>query len=141
MNTDDYEGGFDKSDLEDIITNVESNYENWASHFPTLTVDAADPVSVEKFTGCLKRMRHEVALPLAKTVFYCDEREMLEKVETPCTIIQTASDIVVPNSVAFYMHNKIKGKSTVEIIDVNGHFPQLTAPHQLLDVLRAVLGF
>ncbi|KAF3441943.1 hypothetical protein FNV43_RR15859 [Rhamnella rubrinervis] len=141
MNTDDYEGGFDKSALEDIISNVESNFKNWATHFASLVVDTDDPVSVNKFVECLHRMRPEVALPLAKTVFYCDEREILDKVVTPCTIIQTTSDLVVPNSVAFYMHDKIKGKSTVEIIKANGHFPQLTAHLQLLDVLRVVLGF
>lgn len=141
MNTDDYEGGFDKSAIEDIISNIESNYKNWAANFTSLAMDTDDPVSVNKFVECFHRMRPEVALSLAKTVFYCDEREILDKVVTPCTIIQTASDVAVPNSVGFYMHEKIKGKSTVEIIKANGHFPQLTAHLQLLDVLRVVLGF
>ncbi|GLT71825.1 hypothetical protein SLA2020_438180 [Shorea laevis] len=141
INTDDYEGGFEKSGIEQIISSVESDYENWATGFASIAVDTTDPVSVEKFAKCLKRMRPEVALPLAKTVFYSDERDLLDKVTTPCTIIQTTNDVVVPNSVASYMQNKIKGKSTVEIIDGDGHFPQLTAHLRLLDVLRSVLGF
>lgn len=141
INTDDYEGGFEKSGIEQIISSVESDYENWATGFASIAVGTTDPVSVEKFAKCLKRMRPEVALPLAKTVFYSDERDLLDKVTTPCTIIQTTNDVVVPNSVASYMQNKIKGKSTVEIIDVDGHFPQLTAHLRLLDVLGSVLGF
>ena len=86
-------------------------------------------------------MKHEFALPLAKTVFRCDERDILDKVTTPCTIIQTTNDIVVPDSVGYYMQKKIKGKSTVEIVKTDGHFPQLTAHLEFLDVLGRVLGF
>jgi len=86
-------------------------------------------------------MRNEVPLSLAKTVFCGDYRDILEKVETPCTIIQTSNDMVVPYSVALYMEKKIKGKVTLEVIDTFGHFPQLTAPLQLVDVLKGVLGF
>uniref|UniRef100_A0A803NXA8 AB hydrolase-1 domain-containing protein n=1 Tax=Cannabis sativa TaxID=3483 RepID=A0A803NXA8_CANSA len=141
--SEDYEGGFEKSDIEDIISNIESNYYNWATHFVSLVVDASDPPSADKFAKCLSRMNPDVALQLAKTVFYSDERDILEKVEIPCTIIQTGSDIVVPNSVGFYMQKKmIKAPSTVEIISsANGHFPHLTAHRELLDILRVVLGF
>lgn len=142
INTEDYEGGFEKSDIEQILSNIESNYCNWASHFASLVVDTADPLSVAKFEKCLTRMKPDVALPLAKTVFYSDEREILDRVTIPCTIIQTNSDIVVPNSVGFYMQKRIKGESTVEIIsNTNGHFPMLTAHLELLDVLGVVLGF
>ncbi|XP_062090722.1 probable esterase KAI2 [Humulus lupulus] len=142
INTDDYEGGFEKSEIEDIISNVESNFYNWATHFSTLVVDTCDPHSVDKFAKCLSRMNPGVALQLAKMVFYSDERDVLERVEIPCTIIQTSSDIVVPDSVGFYMQKKIKGPSTVEIIsNAKGHFPQLTTHHEFLDVLRVVLGF
>ena len=141
INIDDYEGGFSKSDVEQIISSIETNYENWATGFASLVVDPKDTLSVDKFAKCLKRMRPEVALPLAKTVFYSDERDILDKVVTPCTIIQITRDIIVPNSVPSYMQKKIKGKSTVENIDADGHFPQLTAHIRLLDVLQSVLGF
>ncbi|KAK2645769.1 hypothetical protein Ddye_020964 [Dipteronia dyeriana] len=140
INTDEYEGGFQTSDIEQIMTSIETNYHDWATGFASLVVDKDDPLSVEMFEKCLKRMRPEAALPLAKTVFYCDEREILEKVMIPCTIVQTSRDIVVPNSVAYYMQEKIKGKSTVEMIETSGHFPQVTAHQQFVDVLAGVLG-
>ncbi|XP_050206281.1 strigolactone esterase RMS3 [Mercurialis annua] len=140
INIDDYEGGFKKSDIDDIISNIESNFQNWAPAFASLAVDATDSESIQKFTNCLFNMNPKYALSVAKTVFYCDEREILDKVSTPCTIIQTTNDIVVPNSVAYYMQEKIKGKCTVELIDTDGHFPHLTAPRQLFDVFTAVLG-
>jgi len=122
------------------LQNIESNYENWVSAFSLLVVDPNDEPSVNKFRECLKRMRAEVAASLAKTVFYSDYRDILDKVETPCTIIQTSSDIVVPHNAAVYMKNKIKGKVTLEVVDTKGHFPQLTAWLQLVDVIKGVLG-
>ncbi|GKV06548.1 hypothetical protein SLEP1_g18428 [Rubroshorea leprosula] len=141
MNADDYEGGFGESDIDDLISILKSNYDAWASHFPSEAIDAKDPLSVEKLRGCLKRMRPEVAIPVAEMVFRSDYRNVLEKVLTPCTIIQPSNDKVVPNSVAYYMQKNIKGKSTVEIVEMDGHFPQLTAHLHLLDVLGGVLGF
>ncbi|XP_044464793.1 strigolactone esterase D14-like [Mangifera indica] len=141
INTDDYEGGFKSSEIEELISSMETNYFGWASSFPSLVVDSNDALSVEKIQNCFTSMRPEVAVTLAKTVFYSDQREILDKVTTPCTIIQTASDIVVPNSVAHYMQEKIKGISTMEMIKTDGHFPQLTAHLELVQVLGGVLGF
>jgi len=95
---------------------------------------------VKKYEEGLKNMGGEVGLSLAKTIFYSDWREMVEKVETPCTIIQTKKDAAVPHSVALYMQNKIKGKVTLQIIDTLGHFPQLSAHLQFVQVLKASLG-
>ncbi|KAL2321232.1 hypothetical protein Fmac_030201 [Flemingia macrophylla] len=140
INTEDYEGGFTSSDIERLLKDMESNYDNWVSAFSLIAVDPDDEPSVNKFRECLRKMRAEVPASLAKTVFYSDYRDILEKVETPCTIIQTSSDIVVPHSAAVYMESKIKGKVTLEVVDAKGHFPQLTACLQLVDVLKGVLG-
>ncbi|KDP32313.1 hypothetical protein JCGZ_13238 [Jatropha curcas] len=140
INADNYEGGFKSSDIDSLIKNIETNFQNWVPCFAAVVMDSKDPESVEKFINCLSNMRPEIALSIAKTVFYSDERDILEKVQVPCTIIQPSNDIVVPNSVAYYMQEKIKTKSTVEIIDSDGHFPHLTAHQQLLDVLNGALG-
>ncbi|QCD92139.1 esterase/ lipase [Vigna unguiculata] len=140
LNTDDYEGGFTSSDVEQFLQSMESNYDNWVTAFSLLAVDTNDEPSVNKFREFLRRMRAGVALSLAKTVFYSDYRDILEKIETPCTIIQTTSDIIVPFNVALYMERKIKGKVTLEALEAKGHFPQMTACSQLVDVLKGVIG-
>ena len=141
INTEDYEGGFDQSDIEQMIANMESNYENWATQFSSLVVDEADPLSLSRLRKCLHQMRPEVAVSLAKTVFRVDEREILEKVNIPCTILHTKTDIAAPASVAIFMQKQIKGSCTVRVINTNGHFPHLTAHLQLLQVLGEILGF
>ncbi|KAF6172907.1 hypothetical protein GIB67_035461 [Kingdonia uniflora] len=139
INCEGYEGGFEKSDVEQIFLNIETNFIAWASYFSTLVVDSNDPFSVEKFSKSLGRMRPEVALSVAKTIFCSDFRDCLDKVRVPCTIIQTTNDIVVPISVVQYMEKKIKGDVTVEIVEGDGHFPMLTNENLLLDVFDKVL--
>ncbi|KAI4379429.1 hypothetical protein MLD38_005731 [Melastoma candidum] len=63
------------------------------------------------------------------------QRKLLYRVTTPSTIVQVANDIVAPNSIAYLMHGLITGKSTVEMIKTDDHFPQLTANKQPMDVL------
>lgn len=122
------------------MQNLETNYDNWVNAFSLLAVDSNDEPSVNKFREALGRMRAGVAASLAKTVFYSDSRDVLEKIETPCTIIQTSSDIIVPFNAALYMERKIKAKVTLEVLDAKGHFPQMTACPQLVDVIKGVIG-
>ncbi|VFQ98477.1 unnamed protein product [Cuscuta campestris] len=139
INGEDYEGGFEKSDVEHMFKNIEADFEEWSSKFASLAVDPMDPHSVQKFTKCLQRMGVEIGYPLAKTVFLSDHRSVLEKVTTPCTLVTCARDFVVPVSVPLFMMNKIKGDSTLEILNAEGHFPQLTAHEDFLAVVLKAL--
>lgn len=140
LNSEDYEGGLEKSQIDEILSNIECNFHSWAVSFAAVAVGAQDPASVEKFSQSLQKMGPDVALALAKTVFWSDYRDVLDKVEVPCTIIQPTKDLVAPMSVAYYMEKKIKGKASVEVIEVDGHFPHLTCPQLLIATLDKILG-
>ncbi|KAK7400990.1 hypothetical protein VNO78_12299 [Psophocarpus tetragonolobus] len=130
----------DTSDIEQLRSNIELQYENWVSVYALVAVGPNDAASVENNQNCLKSMGAEVAHSLAKTVFYSDYRDTLEKVQVPCTIIQSSNDKAVPLNIGNYLEEKIKGVSTLEIIDMIGHFPQLTAHLKLVEVLKSVVG-
>ncbi|XP_010688158.2 strigolactone esterase RMS3 [Beta vulgaris subsp. vulgaris] len=139
LNSEDYEGGFDALQIEQLLSTIETNFYPWTTAFAPIAV-GGDTLLAEKFEKSLKKMKPEVALAVAKIIFLGDYRHVLEKVDTPCTIISTTNDLVVPSSVPYYMQKKmIKAKSKVEIIDVDGHFPHLTAHNELLNVLSKVL--
>ncbi|KAL7587137.1 strigolactone esterase D14 [Lactuca sativa] len=140
VNSESYEGGFDIKDIEQLFSSIESNYDGWASIFPSLVIDKNDSESVSSFEQCLKRMKPDIGLTTAKTVFLSDHCDILEKVVIPCTIVQTTNDIVVPLSVVEYMKKMIMGESTVEMIDTVGHFPQLTAPLKLLEIIDRMMN-
>ena len=93
-------------------------------------------LSVEKYEKSLRTIRPKVALSVAERVFCCDQRDILAKVMTPCTIIQPTNDAAIPHSVAKYMQTKIKGETIVEKIDMDGHFPHLNAHLQFLKCAR-----
>lgn len=139
LNTDGYEGGFTEKDIKELLLAIEMKYEEWVYGFSPGAIGCDDAVSTDKFQKSLLRMGGEVALPLAKTLFLSDNREWLEKVEIPCTIVQPSYDMAVPNSVGFYFEKKIKGKCNLEVIEAIGHFPQLTAHLKLVEVLKAAL--
>ncbi|XP_047308109.1 strigolactone esterase D14-like [Impatiens glandulifera] len=139
INSEDYEFGFKRSDVDQLISTIETNFQTWASNFPPLVIDQNDPLSIQNFEKSLKRMSPEVALSTAKLVFYGDYTHILDNVTTPCLIVQTLNDIVVPMSVVDYMQKKIKAKSTVEMIHTNGHFPHLTAHVQFVEVIERAL--
>jgi len=140
INTDDYIGGFERSSIDEMVSTIELQYENWCSTYAPIAVDPNDGDSVHKVMRCLKSMGGEVAVSLAKSVFYSDYREMVEKVETPCTIIQSSNDMAVPVGIGQYLEKKMKGVATLEIIDMIGHFPQLTAHLKLVELVKAVVG-
>ncbi|KAJ9548920.1 hypothetical protein OSB04_021463 [Centaurea solstitialis] len=139
VNSEGYEGGFNIKDIEELFSSIESNYDEWTSGFASVVIDKNDEASVKMFEKSLKRMKPDIALSTAKTVFLSDHCDILEKVVIPCTIVQTTNDIVVPISAVEYMKKMIKGESVVEMIDTIGHFPQLTAPLKLLEVFDRVM--
>lgn len=140
LNSEDYEGGFERIDVEKMFTDIESNFRSWAESYVTLAIGVNDPISIEKFKRSFVQMRPDIALSVARLIFLSDLRDVLEKVEVPCTIIQGTNDIAVPTSVAHYMQHKMKGKAMVETVVSHGHFPQLTAHQTLIEALDRVLA-
>ncbi|KAL9256258.1 Strigolactone esterase D14-like protein [Drosera capensis] len=141
LNSEDYEGGFERPEVDQLLSAIQSNFHSWASAFATLAVGGKDVQAAAKFEKTIRSMTPHAALSLAKAIFLGDWRHILKDVTVPCIIVQTTNDIVVPVSVGYYMQEKmIKGKTKVENIDCYGHFPQLTAHELLLAVLGRALS-
>ncbi|KAK4762412.1 hypothetical protein SAY86_008180 [Trapa natans] len=138
-NTDGYEGGFEASDIELTISAMVSDYAAWVSSFAASIIDPNHPAVVDKVRNSYLRMRPDIAVPLVDAVFHSDYRHILKEVAVPCHIVQTRNDRAAPTSVALYMKKRI-GNSTLEMMEVDGHFPQLTAPEQLAQLLHRLSG-
>uniref|UniRef100_A0A0E0L6H8 AB hydrolase-1 domain-containing protein n=1 Tax=Oryza punctata TaxID=4537 RepID=A0A0E0L6H8_ORYPU len=133
-----YVGGFDEAAIHGMLAAMESDFDAWVRSF--VPNAAGDASAVEHLLKSFLAMDPTVALKLAKMIFLGDQREVLDGVKTPCTIVQVKADFAAPPSVAEYMHLRMKGAATaIKIIDSVGHFPQLVAPQQLLDILAGVL--
>lgn len=139
LNEQGYNGGLEISDIETTFNQINHNFSKWVQNFSRSAIGVNDMTATTEFKYSLGRMKPEIALDVAKAVFLSDLRWLLPKVQVPCTIIQSQKDFVVPESVAFYMKRELGCSAKVELLPTEGHFPQLTAYHLLLDVLKAVL--
>lgn len=136
INTDDYYGGFESEEIEQLCQAMESNYKAWISGFAPLVVSGdMDSVAVQEFSRTLFNMRPDIALSVFRTVFTFDLRHFLSRVTVPCHIIQSSMDMSLPVSVSEYLHRNLGGKSIVEIMSTEGHLPHLSAPEATIPVL------
>ncbi|TMX02831.1 hypothetical protein EJD97_019643 [Solanum chilense] len=136
INTDDYYGGFESEDIEQLCQAMESNYKAWVSGFAPLAVGGdMNSVAVQEFSRTLFNMRPDIALSVFRTVFTFDLRHYLSGVTVPCHIIQSSMDVAMPVTVSEYLHRNLGGKSIVEIISTEGHLPHLSAPEATIPVL------
>ncbi|GAV58207.1 Abhydrolase_6 domain-containing protein [Cephalotus follicularis] len=139
LNDKDYHGGFDQGEIDRVFLAMEANYEAWVNGFAPLAVGADVPAAVREFSRTLFNMRPDITLFVSRTVFHSDLRGVLGFVKVPCCIIQTAKDVSVPTSVAEYLRSHLGGHNTVEILNIEGHLPHLSAPALLAHKLRRAL--
>ncbi|KAI0493866.1 hypothetical protein KFK09_023992 [Dendrobium nobile] len=140
VNSDDYQGGFQLTDVENILTNIQTNFQAWAEEFAPMASGITDQIHLKKLIDSFKGMNPTAALSLAKMIFLSDQRHVLEHVNLPCTIIQGTEDIVVPVVVGDYMKRKLKGETSLVNIEKNAHFPQITSPKKFVEILRKILN-
>ncbi|CAL9121510.1 Sigma factor sigB regulation protein [Musa troglodytarum] len=140
LNDRDYHGGFERGEIEKVFAAMEANYEAWVRGFAPLAVGADVPAAVREFSRTLFNMRPDISLFVSRTVFNSDLRGVLGLVRAPCVVIQTAKDVSVPVSVATHLKAHLGGRTTVELLPIEGHLPHLSAPAALVPVLRRSLA-
>lgn len=140
LNDDDYHGGFEEAEIDKVFRAMEANYEAWAYGYAPLAVGADVPAAVREFSRTLFNMRPDITLFVSRTVFNTDLRGILGLVRVPCVIIQTSKDVSVPLSVAEYLKRHLGGRTTVELLKIEGHLPHLSAPAVVGPVIRRALS-
>ncbi|TVU34370.1 hypothetical protein EJB05_16202 [Eragrostis curvula] len=143
LNSEDYEGGFDAPDIEAMLARIASDFRGWAEGFVPLAVGSADPWALERLARSFFAMDPRVAHGLARMIFLGDQREVLDHVALPCTLVHVSGDFAAPPCVGRYMQARLLAARCavdMETIDSVGHFPQLVAPEKLLEILDFVLG-
>lgn len=141
LNAEDYHGGFEQEDLDELFHAMETNFQDWVSGFAPLMMGAdLESQLVKEFTRTFFCLRPDIALHTAKTVFGSDLRALLPQVSVPCHVIQSTSDAAVPLSVAHYMQKHLGSMSVVEILPTHGHLPHLSAPHLVVPAIKRHLA-
>ena len=67
-----------------------------------------------------------------------DNRADLATVNVPTLVLQCSDDVIAPDAVGEYVHREIPG-STYRQLAATGHCPNLSAPRETIDAIRAFL--
>lgn len=125
-----YRGGFSETDIEELLSSLESNYLGWSSAMAPVIMGNPDrPELGQELTASFCRTDPTVARQFARTTFLSDSRPDLPRVTTPTLVLQCREDVIAPREVGEYVHRMIPGSELV-VLDATGHCPNLSAPEE-----------
>jgi sigma-B regulation protein RsbQ len=140
IDDDGYVGGFTREDVESLLESLDSNYLGWSAAMAPVIVGNPDrPELGEELTNSFCRTDPAIARQFARVTFLSDNREDLAKVRTPALVLQCSEDVIAPRPVGEYVHRHLPDSELV-LMRATGHCPNLSAPEETVDAIRAFLS-
>jgi sigma-B regulation protein RsbQ len=140
INDGDYVGGFQRSDIEELLATLDHNYLGWSANMAPAIMGAPDqPELAVELTNSFCRTDPEIAKHFARVTFLSDHRADLPRLETPTLIVQCDDDLIAPQAVGAYM-SKVLPRSTLAVIENVGHCPHLSTPGSCASAMDAFLA-
>lgn len=134
-----YVGGFERSDIDELLETLESNYLGWSSTMaPSIMGAPEQPELAKELTNSFCRTDPDIAKHFARVTFLSDHRGDLARVTTPTLIIQSNDDLLAPVAVGEFMRDTIPG-SRLAVVDNVGHCPHPSAPGPCIDATEDFL--
>ena len=138
-NTEGYEGGFSRSDIDATYLAMGRNYSEWSKALAVAAMGNPErPSLAARFAESIVRTPQDMMLTVLCSVLQTDHRADLEKVTVPTLIIQSRDDFFVPLGVAKYLHARIPG-AAFTLIDATGHLPHVSAPDKVVAAIKAFI--
>lgn len=135
-----YAGGFERADLEGLVSLMDQNYIGWANYLAPLVAGAAQGEALAGELSDSFCSTDPVAMRVfAQTTFFADNRADLPQVSRPCLILQHQEDSLVPLAVGEYLNQQLKG-STLEVMDVAGHAAHMSHPALVIDAMQRYMA-
>lgn len=135
LNDDGYDGGFDVTDVEDLLTLMELDFQGWARTLAPKVMDQPDrPALTQALIYSFSRANAEVTRHFARATFMSDYRSQLGRCQVPTLVLQAAADAVVPLAAARFLADHIPG-ARLEMLETRGHYPHLSAPAAVADAI------
>lgn len=140
QNDKDYCGGFEKKEIEDLLQVMKTNFGLWASSFATIAIGADNKTEFsDELRASFCKSDPDILYHFAAVTFWSDCRKDLPGLKTPTLIVQSAEDIIAPVEVGEYLQKNIEG-STLYVTKTSGHCPHLTAPNEVIKVIKQYLS-
>jgi len=139
LNDQDYIGGFEKHDLENLFEFMDSNYLGWSGSLaPAIMGNADRPELGEFLTTSFCTTDPGIARSFARTTFFSDNREDLKEVKIPTLTLQCREDIIAPEAVGEYVQ-KNTPQNTLYLMQATGHCPHISEPSETITAIKSFL--
>lgn len=132
-----YVGGFDRSDLQELLALMDRNFMGWAQ-FLAPVVAGSDASSSHRLHESFCSTDPTMARTFAEATFFADNRADLPRVSPACLILQHREDALAPLSVGQYLQAHLPN-AQLRVLDVAGHCAHMSHPALVIDAIRAVL--
>lgn len=135
-----YHGGFEQADIDSMLAYMETDFVGWADSFAHFVMGTPEqPTLVMELAHRFCQNDLRIAKQFARVTFTADNRKDLQRVSTPCLLVQCAQDLVAPLEVGAYLLAAIP-QATLVTLPVSGHCPHVSAPLETLTVLQSFLA-
>jgi sigma-B regulation protein RsbQ len=135
----DYRGGFTRSDIDELLDSLDSNYLGWSSAMAPVIMGNEDrPQLAGELERSFCRTDPEIARQFAGVTFLSDNRADVQLTRLPSLILQCSQDAIAPREVGDWLHANMPDSELVTL-DATGHCPNLSAPQQTVAAIRTFL--
>lgn len=136
LNLPGYAGGFERSDLEELIALMDRSYIGWANHLaPLVTGQPAGSRLSEELTNSFCSTDPLTAKTFAEATFLSDHRALLGQARHRVLVLQSARDALAAPSVGRYVRDRLP-LSRLEVIDADGHCLHMSHPTEVAHLIK-----
>jgi sigma-B regulation protein RsbQ len=140
VDEDGYVGGFSAADIDGLLESLDSNYLGWSSAMaPVIMANPDRPELGAELDNSFCATDPEIAKHFARVTFLSDNRGDLAAVRVPALVLQCTDDVIAPQAVGAYVHGQLADSELV-LLQATGHCPNLSAPEETTDAIRAFLA-
>lgn len=144
-----YQGGFERSDLEGLIQLMDKDYIGWGNYLAPMVAGGGSS-QIEANTDESGNLINELltsfcstdvtySKPFAQATFFSDYRYLLPQIPHPCLLLQSSNDSLVDVSVGKYTQQKLK-KAELKIIEATGHCLHMTHPMHVFNYIQSFIA-
>lgn len=140
INDSEYFGGFEESDILEMIDTLDSNFLGWSSAItPVIMGNSEKPELTEELRESFCRHDPEIARHFARVTFLGDNRKDLPDLKVKTLIIQSTQDVIAPLKVGQYTQKNIPDCEIVNV-DATGHCLHMSHPKETIQIIQNFLN-
>ncbi len=136
----DYDGGFTREDIEQLLDTLDSNFFSWARMMAPVIMNTPErPELADELANRFCAMDPVVARHFARVTFMSDCRHELAHVQPPCLVLQCSDDALAALHVGEYLRDHLP-HAELAVMKASGHCPHLSVPQETIDLIRRFLA-